>query len=205
MKRILILITTVLLILTLVACAAKQSEPPAGSQQTGSNEDVSSGEKNDKGDSQNENTKKSGSAKPIDIEKANTGIINENKIPEGYRKDLVPIVPGSEIYGEPEPVIGDKEPSQFHLTCLSEEKMENIVEFYKAVLENAEGKREITPDPNGCFLEGILDNVFYTILIKKEFGKESGGSFDKKYKTSIFIDLQICTDEEIKQLKQDSN
>ena len=83
--------------------------------------------------------------------------------------------------------------------------MENIVEFYKAVLENAEGKREITPDPNGCFLEGILDNVFYTILIKKEFGKESGGSFDKKFITSIFIDLQICTDEEIKQLKQDSN
>lgn len=204
MKRILILIATVLLIFALAACAAKQSGQPAESQQTVSNEDVPSGEKNDKGDSQNKDTKKSGSAKKIDIDKANTEIINEDAIPEGYRKDLVPIVPGSEIYGEQEGVYTFTDPSRFHLVCLSEEKMEDIVEFYKEVMKNAEDKREDTSNPNGCFLDGIIDDTLFTIVIKRE-DEEYGGNFDKKFKTSIFIDLQMCTDEEIENLKLNSD
>ncbi len=205
MKRILILLTTALLLFAIVACSGKKSEQPAGEQQAGSqhvssNEDTSSGEKDDKVDSKNENTKKSDKGKKIDISKANTGLINEDEIPVSYRKDLVPIVPNSEIYSGT--VSGDETNPHINLVCLSEEKLEEILEFYREVMKNADEKREMIPDSDGCILDGYIDNMLCTIIIKREFGKELGGSFDIKFKTSVFIELQIYTDKQMEEIKQ---
>ncbi len=203
MKKAIVLITALLLVLQLTACAAQQTGQPGDNQHQQSSSDQSAASDGKKDDNQNGNTEKSGNAKGIEIDKANTGIINEDKIPEGYRKDLVPIVAGSEIYGGR--VGGNEKIPSYHLTCLSEEETESIVEFYKAVMENAANKKVTEPDTNVCFLEGRIENVNIIITIKKELGRESGGSFDQKYKTSIFIDLQILDDETIEKLKESTD
>lgn len=114
-------------------------------------------------------------ASTIDTGAANTGLINEDKIPGGYRKDLVPIVGGSEIYSSDEMEYNGN--TAYVIVYYSVEKKEDVLEFYKEVLKDAADKEEGAFSTSSYYLNGTLDNVKVSLIIGDEDVHEEYSSF----------------------------
>ena len=124
---------------------------------------------------------KSGST--IDMGKANTGLINEVRIPRGYNKDLVPIIGGSEINSADETEYNGN--TAYVLVCYSKEEKEDILEFYKEVLKNAIDIEEGTLSNSGAYtLNGTLDNAKIYLYIGEE-------DVHEKYKSLYNMTVEI--------------
>jgi len=140
----------VLLIFLFAACSAEKIEQSADNQQESSYEDVSSDETNE-------------------------GLINEDIIPDGFNRDLVPLVGGSEIRNSDE--VEQDGNKAYVLVCYSKKEKEDILEFYKEVLENATDKEEGTFSTGSLYINGKLDNAKISILIGDEDVREEYKSF----------------------------
>ncbi len=113
-----------------------------------------------------DSVEKEKSSTSSDIGKANTGLINEDKIPSGYNKDLVPIVGGSEINKADEMEYNGN--TAYVLVCYSKEEKEEVLKFYKEVMENAKDKEEGTLSTGSYYLNGSLDNAKIYLVIGDE-------------------------------------
>ncbi|KUO50374.1 MAG: hypothetical protein APF76_11760 [Desulfitibacter sp. BRH_c19] len=173
LKKMWVLLMVLLMILSLVACSAENAEQPGDSQY----EDVSDYENNDENDKENsiDDIEDEQSGNAAEIGKANTGLINEDKIPSGYRKDVAPIVGGSEIYDGQ--VLEQNGNTYYWIMCYSKAEKEDILKFYKEVLENATDKEEGTLSTGSYYLNGTLDNVRISLTIGDEDVHEEYKSF----------------------------
>lgn len=118
----------------------------------------------------------------IDIGRVNIDLTNEDKMPNGYRKDLVPIVEGTKIYDGRE--MEQNENITYMIMCYSKEEKADIYEFYKELMQNFKDKEEGTFSSGSHYINGTIDNVRAYLMIGVE-------DVHEEYKSRYSITMEI--------------
>lgn len=201
MKKVFVLLLTLLIIFSLGACSTDKEEQPKNITSEENHEDKGAKEDKVDGAGQSASSDKEDTKKDVNstVDRGKSNIINEEKIPEGYKKDLVPIVEGSEIYDGQK--LEGYENTTYGLMCYSEEEQDYIVEFYKDVMKNAKGKTEGSLNPGSYYIDGTVENVKVYIVISEE----NGENYNEKYKSSFTITMELLGEDEVSVENEEGN
>lgn len=104
----------------------------------------------------------------------------KGEIPEGFRADLVPVMDGSKL--KQNRVFDDKGVKVYSLTFDTIDELEDVIEFYREIMMDAESMQE-SEHPDGCNIEGTIDNVKISIFISRMHAGE--------FKTAYTIQMEI--------------
>ena len=100
-----------------------------------------------------------------DTKNANNDLVNEDKIPEDYPLQLVPIYGGSTIYDSG---VFEMEKEMYYINCYSNDDFEKIIDFYKGLFSDIENKEVSNFDSGGYQIGGDIDDRHILISIYKE-------------------------------------
>ena len=178
MKKILVLTLSFILLLSLIGCG-----------KTIKTEDGSISLKNGKIEISNEEGSTTIGEEGItfqgeDEEGESSLSFNEEgtSLPEGYPKDLVPVIKGGKV------VMSGKDASDditsYWLSILVEKEFKDVADYYKKIMKDAEDKQEINTE-NMYVVEGTIDEHFINVSCTKDSSSDGDVTM-----VSIVVDVE---------------